>query len=115
MEKKEFRDDFSDGFQMGDWGVACWGKRFKVNNNGIKLIAGEDEDLEKVIFDVKKKTVSVIVKNPTLPTKVPRVVDLSEASNFFEELRNNIEKVLTVIGTYTSVKPNTERTIFEVS
>ena len=100
---------------VGDWGANCWGKRFKVNNKGIKLIAKEDEDLEKIIFDVENKTVSVKVKNPTLPAKVPRTVDLSDATEFFEELRKNIETILTIKGTFTAVTPNEDRTVFEVS
>ena len=79
MEKEVFRVDFSDGFQIGNWGVVCWGKRFKLNNNGIKLVAKEDEGLEKVVFDIDKKTVSVIIKTPTLSKEAPRIVDLSES------------------------------------
>ena len=101
---------------IGDWSATCWGKRFKVNNCGIKLIARDDEDLEKIIFDVEKKTVSVSVKNPTLPTKAPRIVDLSDATEFFEELRKNIETILTTKdGEFKSVTPNADRTVFEVS
>ena len=100
---------------IGDWSANCWGKRFKVNNHGIKLIAREDEDLEKIVFDVEKKTVSVSVKNPTLSEKVPRVVNLSEATEFFEELRKNIEMILKIKGTFESVTPNDDRTVFEVS
>ena len=100
---------------VGDWSANCWGKRFKVNNNGIKLFAKEDEDLEKIIFDVEKKTVSVIVKNPTLLAKVPRTVDLSNATEFFEELRKNIEMILMTKGTFITVAPNADRTVFEVS
>ena len=115
MEKEVFRVDFSDGFQIGNWGVVCWGKRFKLNNNGIKLVAKEDEGLEKVVFDIDKKTVSVIIKTPTLSKEAPRIVDLSESVEFFEELRKNLEMVLTKIGTFSSVTPNSDRTIFEVS
>ena len=115
MENKDFKIEFSDGFQMADWGVACWGKTFKVNNNGIKLAAREDEELERIIFDIEKKTVSVIVKNPTLSEKAPRVLDLSDATDFFDELRKNIENILMVKGTFKSVTPNEDRTIFEVS
>ena len=115
MENKVFRVEFNDGFQMGDWGVTCYRKTFRVNNHGIKLAAIEDEDLEKIIFDVEKKTVSVKVKNPTLPAKVPRIVDLSDTIEFFEELRKDIENVLTTKnGKFTSVTPNDDRTVFEI-
>lgn len=42
-------------FILGDWGASCWGKTFKLNNNGIKLAARNDEGLEKIIFDTDKK------------------------------------------------------------
>lgn len=101
---------------IGDWSATCWGKRFKVNNMGIKLIAREDEDLERIMFDVEKKTVSVTVKNPKLAENAPRFVDLSDASEFFEELRKNIEMILTTKdGEFKSVIPNIDRTVFEVS
>ena len=101
---------------IGDWSATCWGKTFKVNNNGIKLVARDDEDLEKIIFDVEKKTVSVSVKNPTLSEKAPRIVNLSNATEFFEELRKNIETILTTKdGEFKSVTPNADRTVFEVS
>ena len=83
-EKEESRIEFDDGFQIGDWGVSCMGKTLKVDNDGIKLAAREDEDLEKVIFNVEKKTVSVIVKNPTLSEKALRIVDLSDAVEFLK-------------------------------
>lgn len=101
---------------VGDWSACCLGKTFKVNHSGIKLAAREDEDLEKIIFDVEKKTVSVKVKNPTLSTKAPRTLDLSDAADFFEELRKNIETILTTKdGKFKSVIPNDDRTIFEIS
>ena len=101
--------------KVGDWVADCYGKTFKVNNNGIKLCARNDENLEQVIFDTEKKTVSVKVKTPTLSDKVPRILDLSNDTEFFEELRNNIEELLTQKnGKYISVTPNEDRTIFEV-
>ena len=121
MEKIELSDEARNYLELhksltiGDWSASCWGKRFKVNNCGIKLIAKEDEDLHKIIFDVGKKTVSVEVKNPTLPMNFPRIVDLSNATEFFEELRKNIEKILITKGTFKSVTPNDDRTVFEVS
>lgn len=103
-----------NGFVFGEWSARCTGKRFKVNNSGIKLIAKEDENLEKVIFDVEKKTVAVSVRNPTLSEKAPRIVDLSDATAFFEELRKEIESLL-LKGSFNSVTPNADRTVFEVS
>ena len=101
---------------VGDWSASCNGKTFKVNNNGIKLAAREDEGLEKIIFDTNNKTVSVIVKNPTLSEKTPRVLDLSDAKDFFEKLRKKIEIILTTkTGKYISVTPNADRTVFDVS
>ena len=120
MEKIELSEEARTYLELhrsltvGDWSASCWGKRFKINNHGIKLIAKEDEDLERIIFDVEKKTVSVSIKNPTLPEKAPRIVDLSEATEFFEELRKEIEKLLTIKGTFRSVTPNDDRTVFEI-
>ena len=117
MEKIELSEEARTYLELhrsltvGDWSASCWGKTFIVNNHGIKLIAKEDEDLERIIFDVEKKTVSVSVKNPTLPEKAPRIVDLSEATEFFEELRKDIEKLLTIKGTFRSVTPNDDRTV----
>ena len=107
--------EYHDGFRIGDWRVECRGKTFIVTNYGMKLVAREDEDLEKFIFDVEKKTVSVTVKNPTLSEKAPRTLDLSKDIDFFEELRKNIEKLLTEIGTFNSVTANADRTVFEIS
>ncbi len=99
---------------VGDWRASCWGKRFKLNNNGIKLIAGEDELLEKIIFNNENKTVSVIVKKATLPNKAPRTANLKDYPEFFEELQKNIETILTKKGTFKSVKTNQNRTVFEI-
>ena len=112
---KMLKENMSEKIIVGDWAADCHNKRFKVNNNGIKLCAKEDENLEQVIFDTEKKTVSVKVKTPTLSDKAPRTLDLSNDVEFFEALRKNIEKLLTQKnGKYTSVTPNEDRTIFEV-
>ncbi|MBP5518087.1 MAG: hypothetical protein J6X91_05465 [Bacteroidales bacterium] len=100
---------------VGEWSATSYNRTFKVNNKGIKLAAREDENLEWVLFDLNKKTVSVKVKNPTLPLNVPRVLDLSEAAEFFEELRKNIEMLLMTRGTFVSVTPNADRTVFEIA
>ena len=101
---------------MGEWSVACAGKEFEVYKDRVgKLIAGEDENLEEIIFDNEKKTVSVKVKNRKLPKETPRIVDLSEAPEFFEELRKDIEMILTEKGEFGPVTPNADRTVFEIS
>lgn len=97
MEKVELSEETRNFLEenkpliVGDWSASCHGKTFQVNNNGIKMAARDDEGLEKIIFNTEKKTVSVKVRKPTLPTKVPRTVDLSNATEFFEELRKDIE------------------------
>ena len=78
---------------VGDWSASCWGRRFKINNHGIKLIAKEDEDLERIIFDVEKKTVSVRVNNPTLPENAPRTVDLSDAVDFLRNCAKTLKRL----------------------
>ena len=121
MEKLELSEEVKNYLEankplmVGNWSASCWGKRFKVNNNGIKLVAKEDEDLEKIIFDTDKKTVSVKVKTPTLSDKAPRTVDLSDATEFFEEVRKNIENILTEKGDFEKVTTNADRTVFEIS
>lgn len=102
--------------QFGNWSASCYRKTFRVNNKGIKLAARGDEGLEKVVFDVERKTVSVCVKNPTLSEKVPRKLDLSESVEFFNGLRDNIESVLMKKDSgFTSVTPNADRTVFTIS
>ena len=44
-----------------------------------------------------------------------RIVYLGDVPEFFERLHKNIEVVLTEMGTYESVTPNADRTVFEVS
>ena len=121
MEKLELSEEVKNYLEankplmVGNWSASCWGKTFKFNNNGIKLAARSDEGLEKVIFDTDKKTVSVKVKTPTLSDKAPRTVDLSDATEFFEEVRKNIENILTEKGDFEKVTPNADRTVFEIS
>lgn len=79
------------------------------------MFAKEDEGLEKVIFDTEKKTISVKVKTQTTPANAPRTVDLSDATEFFEEVRKNIENILTEKGDFEKVTPNADRTVFEIS
>lgn len=89
---------------------------FDLAKNGLGVLyAFEDEYLEKIIFDVEKKTVSIRVKKPECTLLERCKVDLSDAPEFFEKLHNNIELILTEMGTYESVTPNTDRTVFEVS
>lgn len=96
------------------WAVTCSYKRFKLNNKGIKLWAKEDEALTKIIFDTNNKTVSVVVSNPVLGPNCPRMADLSDDIQFFEELRENIEDII-LTGGYDTITPNEDRTIFEIS
>ena len=116
MENKVVRIDWYDGFEMGDWGVCCAGYWFDLYKYRVgQLIADEDEDLEKIIFDSEKKTVTIKVKHPTYGKKEAiRTVDLNDAPGFFEEVRKDIEVILTEIGTFESVTPNADRTVFEV-
>ena len=94
------------------WGVSCYRRIFVLNHHqGIRLCAKEDETLSKVIFDTEKKKIEVVVMTPSI--EGPRIVDVSDNISFFEDLRANIEDVL-LTGGYSSVKPNEERTLFEV-
>ena len=112
---KVFKRGIHSGFHMDGWTVSCIGRRFIINNNGMKLAVRGDEELEKIIFDVENKTVSVRVKEPKLSAKAPRTADLSGATELFEELRKDIEKLLTEKGDFKSVTPNADRTVFEIS
>lgn len=96
------------------WAVTCSYKRFKLNNKGIKLIAKENEALTQIIFDVNNKTVSVVVSNPILVENAPRTVSLNDDIQFFDDLRSNLEDIL-LTGGYSSVTPNEDRTVFEIS
>lgn len=105
----------SNVLEFGDWKVRCAGKGLTVHHNSLELLAWFDEDLEKITFDTEKKTVSISVKKPKT-LGVPRTLDLSDDIKFFEELRKNIEKILiTNEKGFTSVTPNADRTVFEVS
>lgn len=110
------RIDWYDGFEMGDWGAYCWDTFFDLAHHNVGVLyALEEEDLEKIIFDIEKKTVSIRAKKPKRSLLNRCKVDLSDAPEFFEELRNEIETILTKIGTFKSVTPNADRTVFEVS
>lgn len=101
-----------------EWSASCWCKTFYVFNvnDGVRLFAREDEGLEKIVFDPEKKKLTVSVRNPIVSAEVQRDIDLSDAPEFFEELRKNLEAVMTSNGgTYKSVTTNAARTVFEVS
>lgn len=102
-------------FTHENWTISSSIKTFKINNHGIKLIARNDEELQQVIFDTEKKTVTVVVKNNLIPNNPPRTLDLSNDINFFEDLRNNLEEILTIESAFNSVTPNDDRTIFQIS
>ena len=103
-------------FNFGDWYVHGPGTGIIINNHGLKLAAHALEGLEKIIFDTEKKTVSVVVKEPILPPNVPRILDLSEDTEFFEALRENIETILTTQhARFKNVIANEDRTVFTVT
>ena len=121
MEKIELSEEARNYLELhkplivGDQSATSHDKTFIVNNKGMKLAARYDEDLEQIIFDVEKKTVSVKVKNPTLSDKAPRTVDLSDATDFYEELCKELETILMVKGDFKNVIPNEDRTVFDIS
>ena len=107
-------------FEVGDYSARCVGTWFQINkggeNHGIKLVGGAYEGLEKIVFDLEKKTVSVVIKKPTLPPNAPRILDLTEAPDFFDGLRENIETILTTQhAKFKTVTPNEDRTVFTIS
>ena len=109
---KDSQYDFYSSSDEEYWYVHC-SRRFRLNHHHhIQLMAMEDEGLNKVIFDTERKTVEVTVSSPTA-VKWPRVADISDNPEFFEDLRANIETIL-ITGGYTSVTPNEDRTVFEV-
>ena len=105
--------DFTFKCTMNGWTITCYNKTFKINHNGIVLIARNDECLKTIKFDIDDKTIELIVVNPKLPLNAPRKVDLKTAQKFFEEIRLNLELIL-MAGTFSSVKPNEDRTVFEI-
>lgn len=84
------------GVGDNNWSVSCHNRKFKFNNNGIKLIAESYENLKQVKFDLEKNTIEVVVSNPTLSEKALRIVDLSDTQSFFEDVRNNLEEILSL-------------------
>lgn len=106
-------------YVCGNWSVSCFGRHFRINNKGIKLAVEKGEELKKVIFDTEKKTIEVVVENSISP-KVPRVADLSDAPEFFDEIHNGLKEILLTKSNiddkpfYDSVTPNEDRTVFEV-
>jgi hypothetical protein len=48
-----------------------------------------------------------------LPSKCPRIADLSDNVAFFEELRSGLEEIL-FCGGFNSVLCNSDRTVFEI-
>ena len=101
-------------FRIGDWKLICIQSLFTLNNDGVKLFAKSDEGFEKIVFDPEKKTVSVVVKNPRFP--FPRTVDLSEAPEFFDAIRANLETLMTVERSKCKkVTANEDRTVFTVT
>lgn len=118
MEKENI-SKYSKGvpFVYKNWKAHTMGHMFVIANNGSKLLVYRGETLEKVIFDLDKKTISVKVKNPnTNPKlKIPRTLDLSDEPEFFDLLRENMEILLTEReDTYEMVGVNKDRTEFEV-
>ena len=101
MEKIELSEQTKKFFEenepltVGDWSASCYGYMFKMNNNGIKFLFLLYEEVEKVIFDTDKKTVTVTVNNPMVRNYCPRTVDLSDTPEFFEEVRKNFINILT--------------------
>ena len=117
--KSEDGNRYGYDFHLGNWSLHCSGKKFRLNNNGIKLYVKEDEGLNKVVFDPEKKTVEVVVSTPTAVECTPRIADLSDSPEFFNELHEHIEEVLLAKdyfgNEYKSVTPNKDRTVFEVA
>lgn len=106
--------DIGYHFSNGKWSVGCTYKKFRLNNNGMKLLVMNDEGLKELHFDCENKTVTAVITQSTRSEKAPRKADLSDEPQFFEELRENIEEIL-LKGKYDSVTPNEDRTIFKIS
>lgn len=109
-------------FEVGDYNATCNGWRFLVSkrgaDHGMKLVAAASEGFEKIIFDPEKKTVTVEVKKKRLPARTPRTLDLTDAPEFFDGLRDNIEDIILKQQRreiFKSVTPNEDRTVFTVS
>lgn len=96
-----------------NWSVSCNSLNFAINHNGIKMYAKREESIKKITFDLETKIVEITIEKSILPQNTPRCVDLSDTPYFFEELREDIEKVLQY-GGYSRIIPNKDRTIFEI-
>lgn len=130
--EKEYIVETDFGFKFREWHVICSKRKLLIYRRyqgsildlceskrrlyGPKLLAGNDEGLEKVIFDTNKKTVSVEVSSPRDDSFAndKRTADLNGDEDFFEYLQNNLDKWMMKKGEFTSVTPNEDRTVFEV-
>lgn len=112
--KKAHDERLKHQIRVGEWVAECTKGRIIIHQIGHKWAAcnRDDEDLEKVIFDMEHKTISLVVKNWTLAADAPRVADLSNAVEFFNAIHEKIEPWLAY--GFTSVTPNEDRTVFEV-
>lgn len=115
-EKLLLDADIGYHFSNGKWSVGCTYKKFRLNNNGMKLLAMNDEGLKELHFDCENKTVTAVITQSSTRWEKdpPRKADLSDDPQFFEDLRENIEEIL-LKGKYDSVTPNEDRTIFKIS
>ena len=99
-------------FSNGKWIVENASHWFRICCGANRTCIKTKEGLNEIRFDPEKKTIELVITTVILNNK-PRVVNLSEAPKFFEELRNKIEEILLACN-YSTVTPNASRTIFKV-
>lgn len=111
MENKAFFKETDFKSIVGNWAINVDSLRFKFNNDGIKLVALKEENLSKIIFDLDKMTIQVIVDTPTLNDRAPRIADVSDTPTFFNEIRDNFENIISFFN-YKPFTVNEDRTVF---
>lgn len=84
----------------------------KLNHNGIKFAIHKDE-FKSIKFDMENKIVEAEVSCNILPIHVPKRIDLSETTETFVYLHDNISDILKK-GCDITVEPNEDKTIFSL-
>lgn len=76
------------------WTLHANNKKFIINNNGMKFVVLNEDELVNIIFNDAKYTIEAIIGNNT-NSKLPHCIDLSTNIDFYNEIKNNIKEILS--------------------